>query len=105
MGDTGLHVRGRAGPAQVRDGAQRSGLAQYSTGLAPLTPLCQGMSWAGTSVVRSCWDLKEEGLGHHLVCVLPLVGRATLQDSVYLGIYSWSCAFTWAVQRSSGEVE
>ena len=35
----------------------------------------------------------------------PLVGRATLQDSVYLGIYSWSCAFTWAVQRSSGEVE
>ena len=62
MGDTGLHVRGRADPAQVRDGAQRSGLAQYSTGLAPLTPLCQGMSWAGTSVVRSCWD--PTGLGY-----------------------------------------
>ena len=31
----------------------------------------------------------------------PLVGRATLQDSVYLGTYSWSCAFTQAVQRSN----
>ena len=62
MGDPGLHVRGRAGPAPVRDGAQQSGLAQYSTGLAPLTPLCQGMSWAGTSVVRPCWD--PTGLGY-----------------------------------------
>lgn len=30
-------------------------------GLVLLIPLCQGMSWAGTSVVRPCWN--PMGLG------------------------------------------
>lgn len=65
MGDTVLDVRGRAGPAQVRDGAK--GLERHlasppgalpgaRTGLVCLIALWQGVNWGGISLAKPCWN-------------------------------------------------
>lgn len=56
---------------------------------------------------KSCeadWEPKDN-IEHHLACVLPLVGRATCQDSVNLETCSQSSPLTWAVWRISARLD